>query len=667
MAYYIPPPVRFDLNEPRKIGNLAEKMEQDDRRKLADFLLQLVGIDEQSMNEWMTEADGYLKNLQGEAANQPQDDEQRGANESAEAPTTSLTLSAIIQFAAGATDALLGEPDLAHASEPGAEPLAEWVSTQLRTADVNWLRDTDPLVIHMAATGLAWRKRTFDDDAQAFHSTWLTSTGEVIINANAKSFDRLPRITQAFERYPYEIQRSIQRRHWIDYDPKFNDDIDPQAPKSFYEVDLWIDLDGDSIDEPWTVTLSRDDTPEVVKIRPRWSKKTIVNTKDELIFKPARRFYPYMFLPDPSGCILPKGFGWLLRKAEGSADRLLALINDTMQSSAQNGGIYGGATNAMPAGGVELKTNRMTFVPTDGAPLQNNMQLFPDKQVSTASVQVLEKLITLGDRLAGTLNMLENAPASMTATLAKGLIDTGSRVQSAVHRRLVMSMTDEMRAFVLMADAYDQLPEGQSASDAGGVAVTADPELATEMHRSALAGIYMELLKDPLTNPIECRMRLYRVLRLPQPEKLLGTPPQQTATPKEQGDIAVKLHEAQTKRMQVMAQIVLLLAQARKTLVEAQAGTVDMRMALLQMAQLENAVQQMMTGGSDGAQSGPDGMAPAAGNPGVAGALPAPQGGAAGDVSSGQPGGPGDAGAGGGLPPFGGAPDGAAGGATGGA
>src|SRR6185369_7108231 len=110
MAYYIPPPVRFDLNEPRKIGNLAEKMEQDDRRKLADFLLQLVGIDEQSMNEWMTEADGYLKNLQGEAANQPQDDEQRGANESAEAPTTSLTLSAIIQFAAGATDALLGEP-----------------------------------------------------------------------------------------------------------------------------------------------------------------------------------------------------------------------------------------------------------------------------------------------------------------------------------------------------------------------------------------------------------------------------------------------------------------------------------------------------------------------------------------------------------------------------
>lgn len=666
MTYYVPPALKFELDNPEKIGNLAEDMNETERRDLAEYLLPLIAIDESSMSEWLGKAKGYLDELEDETNHQPQNDEQRGAGEESEPPSTSLTLSAVIQFAAGATDALLGEPDLAKASETGAEPLAEWVSQQLRTADPNWTSDTDPLIVHMAVTGLAWRKRTYDDDAKAFHSTFLTSS-EVIINKNVRSIDRAPRITHPFERYPYEIQRSIQRGHWVDYEPVFDDSDDPQAPKAFYETDLWIDLDGDSIDEPWTITISRDNMPEVIKIKPRWSKKTVVSNKDELFFKPARRFYPYKFLPDPNGGFLPKGFGWLLRKVEGSADQLLAYINDTIQSSAENGGVYGGTTNAMPPGGIELKTNRMTFIPTDGQPLGQSMQMFPTKEVSPASVQVLEKLITLGDRLAGTLNMMENAPASMTATLAKGLIDTGTRVQSAVHRRIVASMTDEIRAFVIMADAYDQLPDGQSAAGAGGIAVTADPQLATEMHRSALASIYMELKQDPLVNPIEVRMRLFQVLRLPNPEKLIGQPPQQQATPKEQADIAVAMQKEQRERMKVMAQVILMLAQARQALTDAAAGTVDIRMSLLQMAQLENTVQQMLMGGGDGAQSGPAGMAGAPGNPGAAAALPPPQGGAAGNVPGGGAGGPGDAGPGGGIPSFGGAVDGSAGGFAGGA
>ncbi len=83
----------------------------------------------------------------------------------------------------------------------------------------------------------------------------------------------------------------------------------------------------------------------------------------------------------------------------------------------------------------------------------------------------------------------------MTATMAKGIIDTGTQVQSAVHRRMVASLTQEIRMFVQMADAYDALPEGMTASQAEGIAVTADPQLATEMQRSALAGMYMQMLE----------------------------------------------------------------------------------------------------------------------------------------------------------------------------
>jgi hypothetical protein len=223
--------------------------------------------------------------------------------------------------------------------------------------------------------------------------------------------------------------------------------------------------------------------------------------------------------------------------------------------------------------------------------------------------------MTLGDRLAGTLNLLENAPSSMTATMAKGIIDTGTQVQSAVHRRLVASMTQEFRMFVQMADAYNMIPEGINTSNKDGVAVTADPSLATEMQRTALAGIYMELMKDPLTKWDEVRLRLYRTLRLPDPEKLLGQGPQPPqATPYEKMQGMVHLGKLQLEKMKVTGTVAQQLTQALKNMVEAAGGMLDNRTALLQMAQLEQAVQSLMEG-ADSANGILGGMAQQPGNP----------------------------------------------------
>jgi hypothetical protein len=643
------PTLKLNLSEPEKFGNLAEKFTPDVRRMLADDLIELIKIDEISMGPWLAKARGYLDNVEAERGSQgTQNREQEGSGEK-EPPSTEMTLAAVIQFSARAADALLGEPDLAKSSEPGGEPLATWISKQLRTTDPSWTLDTDPLCIHMSVTGLAWRKRSFDEYDRVFHSHFLPCT-DVIINANVRSYERAPRITHQFERYPYEIERSISRKHWVDYDPQY-DEADPQAPKKFYEIDAWLDFDGDETDEPWTVVISRDDFPEVVKIRPRWSKKTVVDTKEVLFFNPIRRFYPYRFLPDPKGGFFPIGFGKLLARVEAAADDLLASISDTAKSEAENGGVLAGGGFGLPDK-VELKGNRVSTVNTDGAPLANRFQMFPAKQVSTGSVAVLEKIMTLGDRLAGTLNLLENAPASMTATMAKGIIDTGQQIQSAVHRRLVASMTQEFRMFVQMADAYDMLPDGMSASDKDGIAVTADPQLATEMQRSALAALYMELLGQAAEgvpwNMQELQMRVAQVLRLPNPEKLIGqrAPPQ--ATPKEKMDGALGLLKQKTDSMKATGTVAVQLTQALKNMVEASGGMLNNQAALLTMAQLEDAVQKMMMDGGNGT-SGPDGMAGQPGNQN-AGGLPAPQtadGG--GGVPGGQPGGTDDAGAGSGL------------------
>lgn len=637
------PELEINLNEPENFGNLAEKLDVGERRRLAGDLIELIHVDEGSMGEWLAKAKSYLEKVKSKGDAKPDNREQEGAGEEPP-PSTEMILAAVVQFSARATDALLGEPDLARSSEPGGEALASWVSSQLRTKDPNWTLDTDPLTIHMAVTGLSWRKRDFDDIDREFHSHFLPCT-DVIINKNVRSVERAPRITHQFERYPYEIERSIQRKKWIDYDPRF-DEADPQAPKKFYECDLWLDLDGDETAEPWSVVISLDDFPEIVRIRPRWSKKTIVNSSEMLVFNPIRRFYPYRFLPDPDGGFFPMGFGSLLERTEASADQLLASIVDTAKSEGENGGVLAGGGFGLPDK-IELKGNRIQSVNTDGAPLANRFQMFPVKTVSPGSVATLEKLMALGDRLAGTLNVLDKAPASMTATMAKGIIDTGAQIQSAVHRRMCASLTQEMRMFVEMADAYAMLPDGVSKADGDGVAVTADPSLATEMQRSALAGIYMQLMADPFTNWKESRMRLYQVLRLPQPEKLLGEGPSAPqATPKEKMDGALGMMKHQTELMKTKAAVAVQLTQALKNLVDAGGGMIDQRAAMLQMAQLEDAVQQLVQG-SGNADFIANGMAQQPGNAGAS-QLPPPQsGGANGSIPGGVDGGPGVAGPGG--------------------
>jgi len=642
------PKFKLDLKDPENFGNLAEDMDQAARRTFASDLIELIGIDETSMGDWLGEAEGYLTKAEKKGDVHPQDREQDGADDEAN-PATEMMLSAVIQFAARATGALLGEPDLAMASEPGGEGLASWVSSQIRTKDKNWMLDTDPLIVHMAVTGLAWRMRDFDDDEKVFHTRYIPSCGDnkVIINANVRSAERAPRITWEFERYPYEIERSISRKKWVDYEPVY-EEADPQAPKKFYECDAWLDLDDDGLDEPWSVTISRDDHAEVVRIRPRWSKKTVIDNDNELYFNPIHRFYPYWMLPSAKGGFLPMGFGKLLDRIENSADSLLGSITDTAKSEAENGGILAGGGYGMPDK-IELKGNRVTTINTDGAPLSNRWSPFPVKSVSQGSVETLTQLMTFGDRLAGTLNLMENAPASMTATMAKGIIDSGTQVQSAVHRRLVSLLTQELRSFVAMADAYDQLPDGISASDGGGVAVTADPQLATEMQRSALGGLYLQMIelgsKAPTFNVQEAALRFGKVMRLPDPEKLVAQPQQPQATPDEKMKGALGLLKHQNEQMKTKAQVAVQLTQALKNMVEASGGMLDNRAALLQMAQLENAVQQLMqdTGNAD------SGMAGQSGNQDPAGATAPPSGGDSPDLSGGAAGGLGGTGPGGGT------------------
>ena len=641
------PKLKLKLQAPEDIGNLAERLSETDCHTLADHVIQLVKIDENSMSEWLGKANGYLDTVDKDA-NQTMSSfgEQSGSGEGDSLPSTSIILSATIQATARIVGALLSEPDLVKASEPGGEPLANWVCSQLRTVDQDWVTDTDPLILHMAVTGLGWRKRWFEEQEGQFRSTFL-NINEVIINENAKTLDRVPRITNKIQKYPYEIQRSIEMGHWIDYEPNF-DDIDPQEPQDFYEVDMWLDMDGDGYDEPYIVTVNLEDVPCVVKCIPRWTRKTVVDTKEMLVFRPHRRYYAYKMIPDPKGSFFPRGFGWLLSNCEYSADRLLAAIDDTAKSTGENGGIAATGGIGLPDK-IELKSNRLTTINTDGRPIGDVVSFFPAKQITPGMFQSLDKMLTLGDRLAGTLNLLENAPASMTATLAKGIIDNGAQNHSAVHRRILGSITEEVRSFAAMADAMNVLPDGIDGKSP--IEVTADPNMATEMHRGAVAQAYHDMLQLPMVfNPHEVGLRYAQTMRFPNPDKLIAPPPPApTPTPGEQVEMMLNVSKEKSNRIKANAQSALQMSQAILALSQAAEipGNIDFMRA--QIMQLEKTMEQLSsdTGNVGNNSQGVAGQPPVA-PPQASPALP--PGAGNGGTPIGPPGGPNPAGAGSSIP-----------------
>ena len=209
---FISPELNLDLEAPEKIENLAEKLTENERHEIANDILELVSIDKNSMADWLGKAEGYLDSIDSDINESAPKDTANAGSGNDRPPSTALTLSAVIQFTARITSALLSEPDLARASEPGGEALASWMSSQLRTVDPDWVTDTDPLVLHMAVTGLGWRKRWYDEHVGEYRSTWLP-VRQIVVNSNTKSLERTPRIAHDIQKYPYEIQRSIQLGH----------------------------------------------------------------------------------------------------------------------------------------------------------------------------------------------------------------------------------------------------------------------------------------------------------------------------------------------------------------------------------------------------------------------------------------------------------------------
>ena len=136
---------------------------------------------------------------------------------------------------------------------------------------------------------------------------------------------------------------------------------------------------------------------------------------------------------------------------------------------------------------------------------------------------------------------------------------------------------------------------------------------------------------------------------MPNPEKLLGQGPQAPqATPNEKMKGMIGLGKLQIDQMKAKALVAVQLTQALLNMVEASGGMLDNRAALLQMAQIEQTVQELMAGANN-ANGILDGMAQQPGDAGAGNVPQVPAGGANGSVPPGAGSAPGSSRADGGV------------------
>jgi hypothetical protein len=62
-----------------------------------------------------------------------------------------------------------------------------------------------------------------------------------------------------------------------------------------------------------------------------------------------------------------------------------------------------------------------------------------------------------------------------------------------------------------------------------------------------MVAYYAKFIEDPMTNPMELRLRMHQLMRVPEPQKLITQPPPPQLTPAEQAKTHVDLERNKTK------------------------------------------------------------------------------------------------------------------------
>jgi len=553
-------PGQVDISSIGFGDNLADILDKSALSTIAQDLMSSIQSDDSSREEW---EQAYQEGLTLLGLTY---DERTEPFNGSTGVTLPLLNEAVTQFQAQAYKEMLPSGGPARAQivgvvtpdkEKQAERIKNYMNYQITTEMEEYDPEYDQMLFYLGYGGSTFKKVYYDGDLGRAVSPYILPK-DLIVPYGARDLTTAERVTHVIPISANNLRkqqvsgfyRDVELNDPIDADrdtiAEKIDKISGMEPSSepddytLYECHCYLDLDGfEDLDEdgepsgiklPYIVTLDTE-SEEILAIRRNYDERDPKRRKKQY-------FVHYKFLPGMGFY----GFGLvhLLGNLARSGTSILRQLIDA------------GTLANLPAGfkakGLRIQDQDSPLQPGEwrdvdapGGDLASNLMPLPYKEPSATLMQLLGFCVSTAEKFIGTTDLgMGDSNQEMPVGTTIALLERGSRVMSAVHKRLHYAQKQELRLLAqvfaeYMPPVYPYEVEGAKPDvkkadfDARvDIVPVSDPNIFSMTQRISLAQEQLKMAQaaPQLHNQYESYHRMYSALGIQNIDMILP-PPQQ--------------------------------------------------------------------------------------------------------------------------------------------
>ena len=577
--------------------NLAEEMPERELGRIAGELLGEFDANKAGRQDW---EDAYANGLELLGFNY---EERTQPFRGASGVTHPLLAEAATQFQAQAFNELLPSSGPVRTAIMGSETREKQAQAQrvrhfmnfyITNVMEDYTPDMDQMLFYLPLAGSTFKKVYYDETLGRAVSKFIPAEN-LIVPYETADLDTCPNITQVVRMSLNDLRKKQVAGFYLDIPvipaqaemDSVGDEIDRIDGTSATQIDYdctilecHVDLDLEGYEEvdddgeptgikvPYVVTISQDNG-QVLAIRRNYRE-------DDGLKRKIQYFVHYKFLP---------GFGFyglgLIHTIGGLSRTATAALRQLIDA---------GTLSNLPAGfkarGLRIRDDDDPLQPGEfrdvdapGGAIRDSLMPLPFKGPDPTLFNLLGFVVQAGQRFATITDMKEgdgNQQAAVGTTIA--MLEQGSRVMSAVHKRLHNAMRVEFKILArVMSESlpqeYPYSVEGADATvmrsdfdDRVDIIPVSDPNVFSQAQRIALAQTKLQLAgaAPELHNMYEVYRDMYDALGVRDVDRIMRRIPDDEPTPKDPAQenidamdtVPLQAFEGQEHEAHIMAHMV---------------------------------------------------------------------------------------------------------------
>tara|TARA_R100000742_G_C4278400_1_gene101155 strand:+ start:696 stop:3044 length:2349 start_codon:yes stop_codon:yes gene_type:complete len=542
-------------------NNIAEDLDDRTLSAISNDLISEYKKDKESRSDWEKSYTSGLDLLGFKymAEGQPF----RGAS----GVTHPLLSEAVTQFQAQAYKELLPSDgpvrthvvgDMSKEKEEQAERVKEFMNYMIMEKMEEYTPEFDQLLFYLPLAGSAFKKIYYDEIRQRAVSKFVPAE-DLVVPYYATDLQDCERVTHVIKMMENDILKKQKSGFYRDVDllpTQEEDDIQnkydeiegttDQGPRDYqYNIlEMHVDCNIDDYTDPNSEKNVK--VPYIITIDEGSGKILSIYrnfSPDDETFKRNEYFVHYKFLPGLGFY----GFG-LIHMIGGLSKTATAALRQLLDA---------GTLSNLPAGfksrGIRIRDDDQPFQPGEfrdvdapGGNIKDQFQILPFKEPSNVLFQLLGFVVQAGQRFAAIADMsVGNDTQNRAVGTTIALLERGSRVMSAIHKRCYYAMRQEFRLLARVFGTYlppiypysvyggNRLIKAPDFSEDVDVIPVADPNIFSMAQRVTLAQTQLQIAQSApqLHNVREAFRRVYESLGTKQVDNLLK--PEKPPIPKD--------------------------------------------------------------------------------------------------------------------------------------